>query len=98
MPIQGPWRKIIPEQVRNAPDYPGVYELADILQDLIYIGHTESLARTMEQLLDRRDPAFATAHFFRFQTSADHAVQHQALIDEYVSRLGQAPPLNRKRD
>lgn len=97
MPIDAPWKKLIPEQVRNAPDYTGVYECADILQDLVYIGSTDSLLHTMELLLDRRDPDFNTVAFFRFKTTADHAEELAGLLEEYRQKFNRLPPINQKK-
>ncbi len=97
MPIDAPWRKLIPEQIRNAPDYGGVYECADILQDLVYIGSTDSLLHTMELMMDRKDPDFHAVAFFRFHPTNDHAAELAKLIEAYKQKYNCLPPINLKK-
>lgn len=98
MAIDDNWRKLIPEQIINAPDVPGVYELSDILQDTLYIGHTSGLNQTIQQIADRKDPDFATATFFRFAATKDQEQEYQKLLDEYKEKNGGLPPINKKKD
>lgn len=98
MPIDAPWKKLIREQVHNAPDYAGVYECADILQDLVYIGKTDSLNRTFELMLDHKDPDFNVVNFFRFKTAQDPDPVYQSLIEEYQKKFNRLPVINQKKE
>jgi hypothetical protein len=98
MPINDNWRKLIPEQIINAPDFAGVYELAGILQDLLYIGHTESLARTIAEINDKKEREFPTVSFFRFHATQEHEKEYNELIEEYRQKHNALPPLNVQRE
>jgi excinuclease UvrABC nuclease subunit len=98
MAIDDNWRKLIPEQILNAPDVPGVYELSDILQDTLYIGHTSGLNQTIQQIADRKDPDLLTATFFRFAATKDQEQEYQKLLDEYKEKNGDLPPINKKKE
>ncbi|MEO0225345.1 MAG: GIY-YIG nuclease family protein [candidate division WOR-3 bacterium] len=98
MTIEGPWRRLIPEQIKNVPDYPGVYELADILQEMIYIGSASSLVQAIEQVYERRDPDLKTAAFFRFQLTQDYEKEHKRLLEEFRVQFNRLPVCNAKKE
>lgn len=82
----------------NAPDFAGVYELAGILQDLLFIGHTESLARTLAEIFDRKESEFPTVSFFRFHATNEHTKEYNDLLEEYKQQHNTLPPINLQRE
>jgi excinuclease UvrABC nuclease subunit len=96
MPIDDKWRKLIPEQIHNAPDFPGVFEFADILQEhVLYIGHTKSLAQTLLEIFEKKPPEFNTVSFFRFHATNDHQTEYNELLADYKTAHNTLPQVNK---
>jgi|GEM_PF-836267 len=96
MPIDDKWRKLIPEQIHNAPDFPGVYEFTDILQEtVLYIGHTQSLAQTLLEIFEKKPPEFNTVSFFRFHATNDSQTEYDTLLADHQAKHNALPPVNK---
>ncbi|MBN2619593.1 hypothetical protein JXB22_00780 [candidate division WOR-3 bacterium] len=95
MPINDKWRKFIPEQIHNAPDFPGVFEFTDLLQEkVLYIGQTQSLTQALLEIFEKKPPEFGMAAFFRFHATNDTAAEYEQLIADYQQKHNGAPPIN----
>ncbi len=97
MPIDDKWRKLIPEQIQNLPDYPGVFEFTDILQEnVLFIGSAESLVQTVLQIVEKKPPEYAGIAFFRFKATNDHKNEVKQLLNEYQQRNNKLPLINER--
>ena len=95
MPIEGEWKKLDEKHIRMVPDFPGVYELGDILQEIIYIGKSERLPQSLMKLLDRDDPCLRNAEFFRYRPVKDIESEYNKLIEEFKEEQGRLPRCNK---
>lgn len=95
MPIDDKWRKFIPEQIHNAPDFPGVFEFTDLLQEMIlYIGQTQSLLQTLLEIFEKKPPEFGMAAFFRFHATNDSPTEYEQLLADYQEKHHRLPSIN----
>src|SRR4030042_2726761 len=95
MPIDDKWRKLIPEQIQNLPDYPGVFEFTDILQEnVLFIGSAESLIQAILQIVEKKPLEYAGIAFFRFQATNEHNNELKQLLDEFQQKYNKLPVIN----
>ncbi|HIE05562.1 MAG TPA: hypothetical protein EYP58_02045 [bacterium (Candidatus Stahlbacteria)] len=96
MPIEEDWKKLDEQHIRMVPDFPGVFELSDILQEVIFIGKSERLPQTLMQLLDKTDPCLRNAEFFRYKPVRDLDAEFDALINEFKEANNRLPRCNKE--
>lgn len=97
MSITDKWRKLIPEQLQNAPDFAGVFEFTDLLQEsILYIGKTESLAHTLMEIYEKRPPEFSTVAFFRFHATNEYESEYVQLLEEHKQQYNALPVINQQ--
>lgn len=85
----------------TVPARPGCYCLANIFDDILYVGQTKSLHRRMKEHLDdsrmtqRTDSGLPSWYYFaEFDETKIHQVEDQ-LLGEHIFREGTIPRLNR---
>ena len=96
MPIAKKWSNYKKEQVQKVDNVFAVYELADKLNEVIYIGEGKLRERLLAHITSGSDPIPTTSHF-RFETtgSKTRCVQRQnALLAEFKRRYGRLPFYN----
>ncbi|OGC39359.1 hypothetical protein A2Y85_00385 [candidate division WOR-3 bacterium RBG_13_43_14] len=97
MPIDDKWRKLIPEQIQNLPDYPGVFEFTDILQEnVLFIGYAESLIQAILQIVEKKPLEYAGITFFRFKATNEYNNELKQLLDEFQQKYNKLPVINEK--
>ena len=79
----------------------GCYAIANVLDDILYIGQSENLQRRFSQHLDdsrmNGDRSIGLAHwFYWFSTPTDQLLATEArLLSQFKFHTGKLPPLNR---
>ncbi len=97
MPIDDKWRKLIPEQIQNLPDFPGVFEFSDILQEnVLFIGSANSLVQAVLEIVEKKPPEYAGIAFFRFKATNDYEHEYKLLIEEYQNKFKKLPLINER--
>ncbi len=99
MPIAARWRQLerLPA-VRGRDAMPGVYELADVERQVIYIGQSASdVPNRLRQHLAKRGCVRDTAAFWRYRYSRVPQAEEAALLAAYEARFGCLPACNRAR-
>ena len=99
MPIAKRWSNYKKEHVQKVDNVYAVYELADKLKEVIYIGEGELRERLLAHIIGGNDPIPTTSHFrFEKTTSKTRCVQRQnALLAEFKRRYGRLPKYNQLR-
>jgi len=73
MPINKKWSDYTPENVAEAPDVFGVYEIANRLKNVIYIGEGNIKERLASHLRPKSPDYFSNASYFRYETTGGKA-------------------------
>jgi hypothetical protein len=97
----GRWQKLNPSTIESVPEAPGIFEIANLVRTVLYIGRAEgSLRRRLEGLgaVPENVPASAGGYYVRWAIVDDEETalaerqgRHQALHD------GRLPPGNEMR-
>jgi hypothetical protein len=98
MPIMNAWSRLTPDTVENIPEEPGVYELATLVRNTLFIGR--SAERTLrgclhDELSGRASMIRQQPLYVRYEPTAKDDQRHRELVDEYRrAHAGKLPPLN----
>jgi hypothetical protein len=94
MGIDGSWRRINAAELDSVPDSPGVFELANLVRNVVMIGadRGSGLRTTLHNVL--RDERLRTlARYVRFELSNDAAGVAARMLSEYrAAHRGSLPP------
>jgi len=85
------WRPLVPAQITDAPETPGVFEIATLVRTLLHVGAaSESLALTLTRYVET--PGHLQAHtgglYFRYASVHDPEPLQTTLLDAYRERHG----------
>jgi len=102
MPIPRPWTRLAPDALEKVPAEPGVYELATLVRNVVFIGRTagKDLHSCLhDELSDPRSQMRQLSIYFRFEETQSEDQRHHELLDEYQrNHAGKLPPLNQRPD
>jgi len=72
----GRWQKLNPSTLETVPEEPGIFEIANLVRTVLYVGRADgSLRRRLEGLgaVPTNVPASTGGYYVRWATSADEA-------------------------
>jgi hypothetical protein len=98
MPISNAWSRLTPDVLAGVPRAPGVYELATLVRNTVFIGRTEGrdLRDTLKaELANRESMIRRRALYFRYEQTQDDGDRQLDLLEEYAeAHDGGVPPMN----
>ena len=97
----GCWLKLNPSTIESVPDAPGIFEIANLVRSVLYIGKANgNLRNRLAELgaIPENVPASAGGYYVRYTPAADEETalaQRQA--EHRAQHAGQLPPGNDAR-
>ena len=97
MPVGGKWWDLKEYLVNTEKDEPGVYELSDSQETVIYVGSAEKLkARLMDHVNEKDNNCIKdNAKKYRTQYTGQYKAREKELYDEHVRTFGKPPACNK---
>jgi hypothetical protein len=95
MPIKNPWLKLTLSSVESVPASPGVYEVATLVRNTLFFGHTNgrNLRACLGDILAHQ--ARQRALYFRYEETPRDEQRYRELLSGYKrTHEGSLPPLN----
>jgi hypothetical protein len=98
----GRWFPLTPETAAALPEGAGVFEVANLVRTVLYIGRGEGNVRARLATLSQPNstlPRLAGGYYFRYELGASEEELHVARLTEYCTEHGgHVPPGNRDID
>jgi hypothetical protein len=85
------WRPLVPAEITDAPETPGVFEIATLVRTLLHVGAaSESLAQTLTRYIETPGhvQSYTGGLYFRYASSQDPEPLQTTLLDAYRERHG----------
>lgn len=94
----GRWQKLNPSTIESVPDAPGIFEIANLVRSVLFIGRGNGdLRRRLADLgaIPENVPASAGGYYVRWAVAADEEAALAARQSEHRAlHAGQLPPGN----
>jgi hypothetical protein len=97
----GRWLRLNPDNIAGLPEDAGVFEIANLVRNVLYIGRGDgSLRRRLTEMghLPAELPASAGGYYFRFTLTADEQAEMDRRVEAYRARHAGRPPLGNASD
>lgn len=98
----GRWWPLTPETAAALPEDAGVFEVANLVRTVLYIGRGEGNVRARLALLSQPNstlPRLAGGYYFRYELGASEEQLHATRLTDYCTgHGGHVPPGNRDTD
>lgn len=94
--LSKPWRPLTAENVRAVGGYLGVFEVADEVGRVQYVGYAGAntlfgLRSALDEQLRLRPPGWQ----FRYEVNMQYRSRYRELLMAHLAGSGELPPLNR---
>ncbi|MFC2020685.1 FAD-dependent oxidoreductase [Chloroflexota bacterium] len=93
-PRQKLWVEFTPENVGQAPEIEGIYQLLDEQENVIYIKGAMNLRRELVDQLDLNEKA----RYFVYEEEPMYTKRESQLLQQYITQHGEMPEGNRELD
>ena len=94
MAIASVWRPITSSTLEELPEEPAVFELANLVRSVLFIGGSPAQGLRTEVSSVLADPRLrSAARYLRFELTGEPAMRAEQILSEYrASHRGEVPP------
>jgi hypothetical protein len=95
----GRWWPLTPETAADLPEAAGVFEVANLVRTVLYIGRGEGSVRARLGVLAHPNPTLprlAGGYYFRYELGASEEELHATRLAEYCAGHGGHVPLGNR--